>query len=131
MSGSLAQRLVALGAIALLVGAVVLAVVTMRGGSSSKSHPRPVQWYAALAAPYAPPARTSCGLKTNPDTIGVAHPVLPCGAKLFVSLGTVEVLTQVIDKGSQLPGREFDVTTALAGRLGLHGTQRIRWAFAR
>lgn len=131
MSGSLVQRLVALGAIALLVGAVVLAVVTMRGGSSSKSRPRPVAWYSALAAPYAPPARTSCGLKTGPGTIGVAHPVLPCGAKLFVSLGTVKVLTQVIDKGSQLPGREFDVTSALADRLGLHGTQRIRWAFAR
>jgi hypothetical protein len=134
VSSALAQRIVALGAVALLVGAGVLVLVTMRGGSSSsstKSHPRPVHWYSALAAPYTPPARTSCGLKTGPATIGVAHPVLPCGAKLFVSLGGTEVLTEVIDKGSQLPGREFDVTTALAGRLGMHGTQRIRWAFAR
>ena len=130
MTGTLAQRLVALAAVALLGGAAALALLTVRGGPG-KGGPRPVRWYSALAAPYTPPARTSCGLRTSRRTLGVAHPVLACGAKLFVSSGTTEVLTQVIDKGSQLPGREFDVTTALANRLGLHGTQRIRWAFAR
>jgi hypothetical protein len=129
VKGTLAQRLVALAAIALLVGAAALAILSPRGGSGRG--PRPVRWYSALAAPYRPPARTSCGLRTNRRTLGIAHPVLACGAKLFVSYGATEVLTQVIDRGSQLPGREFDVTTALAGRLGLHGTQRVRWAFAR
>ena len=129
MTGALAQRLVALAAVALLVGAVALAVIGPR--RTSGNGPRPVQWYSALAAPYRPPARTSCGVRTNRRTLGVAHPVLACGAKVFVSYGTTEVLTQVIDRGAQLPGREFDVTTALASRLGIHGIQRVRWAFAR
>jgi hypothetical protein len=130
VSATLVQRLVALAVVALVAGVAVPIYLTFHGGSSN-SHPRPVQWYSALAGPYTPPARTSCGVRTNARTRGVAHPVLACGAKLFVSFGKTEVLTEVIDKGSQLPGREFDVTTALAKVLGLHGTQRIRWAFAR
>jgi len=129
VSGTLAQRLVALAAIALLGAAAALAVLASQ--RSSGTGPRPVHWYSAVAAPYTPPARTSCGLRTNARTLGVAHPVLACGAKLFVSNGATEVLTQVIERGAQLPGREFDVTTGLARRLGLHGTQRVRWAFAR
>ena len=129
MKGTLTQRLVALAAIALLGAAAALAAIAFE--RSSNPGPRPVQWYSALAAPYRPPARTSCGLRTTPRTLGIAHPVLACGAKLFVAYGSTEVLTQVIDRGSQLPGREFDVTTALARRLGLNGTQRVKWAFAR
>jgi hypothetical protein len=129
VSTALAQRLVALAAIALLVGAAALVVLRMRDTQSAG--PRPVQWYSALAAPYVPPARTACGLRTTARTLGIAHPVLACGAKLFVAYGDTEVLTQVIDRGSQLPGRDFAVTVALARRLGLHGTQRVRWAFAR
>ena len=129
MKGTLSQRLAALAAIALLGAAAALAAIASDRGSAGG--PKPVHWYSALAAPYRPPARTSCGLRTNAHTLGIAHPVLACGAKLFVAYGATEVLTQVIDRGSQLPGREFDVTTALARRLGLHGTQRVRWAFAR
>jgi len=129
VKGTLAQRLVALAAIALLGAAVALAVLGSQRNAGTG--PRPVHWYSAVAAPYTPPARTSCGLRTSSRTLGIAHPVLACGAKLFVSHGATEVLTQVIDRGAQLPGREFDVTTALARRLGLHGTQRVRWAFAR
>jgi hypothetical protein len=40
------------------------------------------------------------------------------------------VLTQVIDRASGVPGREFDVTAALARRIGLRGVQPIRWRFA-
>ena len=129
MNAALAQRLVALAAVALLVSATALVVLRLR--DTPPSGPRPVHWYTALAAPYAPPAHTSCGLHATGRTLGIAHPVLACGAKLFVAYGATEVLTQVIDKGSQLPGREFDVTAALARRLGLHGTQRVQWAFAR
>jgi hypothetical protein len=41
------------------------------------------------------------------------------------------VLTQVIDRGPNAPGREFNVTKALADEIGLHGTERIRWSYAR
>ena len=91
-------------------------------------------WYRALAAPY-PAAtsreRTSCGQRLWPKTLGVAHPVLPCGVKLYISYGDKLVLTQVVDRGPGAPGRDFDVTRALAARLGLVGTQQIRWRYAR
>jgi rare lipoprotein A (peptidoglycan hydrolase) len=91
-------------------------------------------WYRALAAPY--PAstsreRTSCGQRLGPKTLGVAHPVLPCGVKLYISYGDKLVLTQVVDRGPGAPGRDFDLTRALAARLGLVGTQQIRWRYAR
>lgn len=90
-------------------------------------------WYTALAAPYTSAStakKTACGVTIGPGTIGVAHPVLPCGAKIYVRFGSKEVLTQVIDRGHVVPGRNFDVTQALAKVLGLQGTQTIQWRFA-
>jgi hypothetical protein len=40
------------------------------------------------------------------------------------------VLTQVIDHGPFVPGREFELTDALAKELGLVGVQSIRWSYA-
>ena len=40
------------------------------------------------------------------------------------------MLTQVVDRGAGLPGREFDLTPALAKRIGLTGVQPIDWRFA-
>ena len=65
------------------------------------------------------------------DTEGVAHPVLPCGARIYVSYHGKHVLTQVIDRGPYVPGRQFDLTDALARRLGLQGVQQIHWSYAR
>jgi len=91
-------------------------------------------YYTARAAPYSPtPAhrRTACGEPFLATTEGVAHPVLPCGVRLYVRFHGKEVLTQVIDRGPTLPGRDFDITKALANRLDLHGTQTIQWRFAK
>lgn len=91
-------------------------------------------YYTARAAPYSPtPAhrRTACGEPFLSTTEGVAHPVLPCGVRLYVRFQGKEVLTQVIDRGPNVPGRDFDITKALANRLDLHGTQTIQWRFAR
>ena len=93
-----------------------------------------IGWYTALAAPY--PAnsrreRTACGQRLGPRTLGVAHPVLPCGIKIFISYGDNVVLTQVVDRGPNVPGRQFDVTRPLAAKIGLTGTQRVRWRYAR
>jgi rare lipoprotein A (peptidoglycan hydrolase) len=41
------------------------------------------------------------------------------------------VFTSVVDRGPFAPGREFEVTPALADLLGLSGVQTIRWSFAR
>ena len=56
--------------------------------------------------------------------------MLPCGAKIFISYGGTEVLTEVIDSRMKRSGRQFELTEALAQRLGIEGTQQIRWRFA-
>jgi len=134
MRPALAQRELALAAIAVLAGVVVLAVSIGRSSDgNATSLPQPVHWYQALAAPYTPSAkkRTACGQHVDAHTLGVAHPVLPCGAKIFLDFGGKRVLTQVIDKGPAVPGREFDVTKALADKIGLVSVDQVRWAFAR
>ena len=137
----LARRGLALAAVALLGCVLAFAASSWNddGGGSTEPAARPVPvpgsgWYRALAAPY--PAsttreRTACGQRLGPQTLGVAHPVLPCGVKLYISYGDKLVLTQVVDRGPGAPGRDFDVTRALAARLDLVGTQQIRWRYAR
>ena len=75
--------------------------------------------------------RTACGKPFLKTTEGVAHPVLPCGVRLYIRFQGREVLTQVVDRGPNVPGRDLDLTKALANRLDLHGTQTIQWRFAR
>jgi len=126
-------RAAMLAGVALVALAVALAL-SQHGGKHT-SLPAPAgQYYTALAAPYTPSAETAksaCGVAIGPTTEGVAHPVLPCGVKIYVKFGGKQVLTQVIDRGHIVPGREFDVTQALAKLLGLQGTQTIQWRFAR
>jgi rare lipoprotein A (peptidoglycan hydrolase) len=91
-------------------------------------------YYTGRAAPYSPTAadaRTACGDPFTDRTQGVAHPVLPCGVRLYLRFHGKEVLTQVIDRGPNVPGRDFGVTKSLANRLGLHGSQTIQWRFAK
>ena len=75
--------------------------------------------------------RTACGVVLTPATYGVAHPSLPCGARIFVAFGNKQALTQVIERGPYVPGRELDLTRRLADRLGLSGPDQVRWRFAR
>ncbi len=133
MSPRLAQREIALAGVALLGAVIALALVLGRS-DSNVSLPKPAgSWRSALAGVRAPGGigeRTACGQILRADTNGVSHPVLPCGAKIFLQLGGVNVLTQVIDRGPYVPGREFDLTESLAARLGLTGIERLRWAYA-
>jgi hypothetical protein len=136
---ALAQREVALAGIALLAAMTALALASPRLGATGERLPQAVPapgggWYTALAA--AQPAtevarRTACGHILDLTSVGVSHPVLPCGAKLWLAYGDSRVLTQVIDRGPLVPGREFGLTPELARQLGLRGTQRLRWRFAR
>jgi hypothetical protein len=116
--------------------AVVAAIVYMAwpshhaGAGATAGGP----WYLALAAPYAPSVGTrtsACGVKIGPGTLGVAHPRLPCGAKIVVEFHGKQVPTSVIDRGATVPGHDFDLTRALARELGLQGVQTIHWRFAR
>jgi rare lipoprotein A (peptidoglycan hydrolase) len=126
----LALRAVALGAVAFLAGVVALAVHSGTRKESS-ALPSAQHWYEVKAAPYGPtPGHrvTACGQRLDAHTLGVAHPVMPCGVKIYLQFEGHRVLTQVIDRGPRLPGRELDVTKALADRIGLHGTRTVRWA---
>ena len=134
------QRLVWLAGVTLVVAVAALAVAR-RDAGGGKPIPGAVPvpgtangYYSARAAPYSAAAgnpRTACGERFTATLQGVAHPVLPCGVKIYLRYGGKEVLTQVVDRGPLVPGRDFDVTKALANRIGLHGTQRIQWRYAR
>jgi hypothetical protein len=141
MTVPLLQRELALGAAALLAVVVALAVATRRDESAAPASqlPEPAVsklsgWYPALAGvrkrPLAAHA-SGCGTLLDPKTLGVDHPVLPCGAKIFLTYGGKTVLTTVVDRGPLAPGYEFELTPALAERVGLTGVQKIRWSFAR
>jgi hypothetical protein len=139
VSSPVATRLLLLAAVALLTVVGVLAVAALADSSEARpqaerSIPAPGGgWYETLAAPYrldTDSRRTVCGFRARATTLGVAHPVLTCGAKLVLSYEDREVLTQVIDRGTGAPGREFELTAPLARALRLSGVQPIRWRFA-
>ncbi len=137
MSPRVIQRLLSLGAVALLAGLVAIAVLELR-----KDKPVPTPrgaiaagggWYEALAAPRPPgddAERTTCGLVLTGRSLGVTHPVLPCGAKVLVRYGGDTVLTEVIDNALVASGRQFELTPELARRVGLDGTQEVEWRYA-
>ena len=134
MRASTIQRALVLAAVAFLAAVAALAASNVRDRERRADLPVPVgPWYGALAAPQLNGVgrTTACGGRLTDDAVGVAHPVLPCGTKIFISYRDSEVLTHVIDRRAVLPGRQFDVTEALAKQLGLEGTQRIRWRYAR
>jgi rare lipoprotein A (peptidoglycan hydrolase) len=134
------QRAVWLAGIT-LVAALAAVALTRRDAGDDRVLPGAVAvpgtkngYYSTRAAPYGPTAsrrRTACGQPFTKDTEGVAHPVLPCGVRVYIRFHGHEVLTQVVDRGPNVPGREFDITKKLANRLDLHGTQTIQWRFAR
>ena len=140
MNPQLVQRAVWLAGITLIAAIAALAMREREAGSN-RNLPRAIAvpgtkngYYTAKAAPYGPTAghrRTACGKPFLKTTEGVAHPVLPCGVRLYIRFHGKEVLTQVVDRGPNVPGRDLDVTKALANRLDLHGTQTIQWRFAR
>ena len=138
MNRRLLERLLALGAVALLAALVGLAV--QRASEPEPSPPPPIvappvagRWYEAAVGTYGPGLfgrTTDCQVRLTRATRGVAHPVLPCGARIVVSYGGREVDTRVIDKGPFGAGQEFALTQALAADLGLTGVQIVRWRFS-
>lgn len=134
------QRSLALAGIALLAGVAIFAAreVVERSGEPAVLEQVPAPgggWYTALASSqgraFARDGRTDCGHFVGPRSVGVAHPVLPCDAKLWLSFGDKEVLTQVIGRGPIAADREFQLTPALARLLSLRGTSPVRWRYAR
>lgn len=137
MTQLLSQRLVLLAGVALLAAVSALAVAEIRAHDESAagltSAPAPAGWNTAFAGsrgPVGDAQRTTCGQVLAPESLGVTHPVLPCGAKVVLRAGGTQVLTEVIDNALVEPGRQLEVTEALAALLGLDGTVEIEWRFA-
>lgn len=139
MSAALAQRAIILGAVTLLGVVVALGVgKQVDGARGSDDLPRAVPapgggWYRALAGlesqnAYGRP--TACGHSLERETLGVSHPVLVCGAKIYVGFGQTVMLTQVVARGPGNAAVQFGLTEALARELGVHERATIRWRFA-
>ena len=89
---------------ALLAGLIAVAVVERSddenvpvAGGSRRRRRRVVRRPGSAAAAGGDAERTSCGLTLTTRSLGVTHPVLPCGAKLLVRYGGETILTEVID----------------------------------
>ncbi len=137
MQHALAQRLLVLAAVALLAAVASVAIVSQRGTNESAaaltSAPAPAGWNVAFAGSRGPTGdaqRTTCGQVLSPESLGVTHPVLPCGAKVILRSGNKQVLTEVIDNALVEPGRQLEVTDKLAQLLGIEGTVELEWRFA-
>jgi hypothetical protein len=134
MTPALVQRQAALAAAALLATLGVLAF-TDRGEEGAPIPPveSGIRWQRATVGVLPPEAyahETTCGVKLDSGTLGVAHPVLPCGVDLVVASRGREVRTEVVERGPVAEGRAFDLTRALAQELGVRQTDEIRWRFA-
>jgi rare lipoprotein A (peptidoglycan hydrolase) len=137
----LAQRQIALAGIALLAGIVALGLSSTGSGPSGPVLPEAIPapgggWFSALASSHGPSFSSlhldkTCGREVGPTSLGVAHPVLPCDSKVYIEYGDRKALTQVLARGPYAPGRDFELTPALARKLGLSGTQPVKWRFAR
>jgi hypothetical protein len=140
VSPALAQRALLLAAVTLLGGVIALSLADRLSDSTGAMDlPEAVAppgggWYEALAGlesqrVYGRP--TACGHVLERSTMGFAHPVLPCGAKIYLGHAGKEVLTQVVARGPTPRGVQFGLTEALARELGISGRETIRWRFAR
>ena len=126
-----------LAAVALLAAIAAMAIVAQRGtdegAAALTSAPAPAGWNIAFAGSRGATGdaqRTTCGQVLTPQSLGVTHPVLPCGAKIILRSGNKQVLTEVIDNTLVEPGRQLEVTEALAKKLGIDGTVELQWRFA-
>jgi len=126
-----------LAAVALLAAVAAMAIVAQNGSDAGAaaltSAPAPAGWNIAFAGSRGATGdaqRTTCGQVLAPQSLGVTHPVLPCGAKVILRSGDKQVLTEVIDNALVEPGRQLEVTDALAKMLGIDGTVELEWRFA-
>jgi hypothetical protein len=90
-----------LAALALLGLAIAFALGDLGNGHAARP-PKAVGDYVARAGSAGPAAfghHTACGGVLQASTYGIAHPTLPCGARIIVEYRGQRVLTQVVDRG--------------------------------
>ena len=133
MNAALARRQAALAGVA-LVGALGAIALSRVGDDSDAAPPTPtagVEWETAGVAVFEPsPEPTACGVTVTAQTAGIAHPVLPCGAKLVLEHQGRQAHADVVEQGPVDPGQSFELSPALAEQLGVLGEGTVRWRFA-
>ena len=132
MNAALARRQAALAGVALVGALGAIALTRISDGSSEPPARRAVVvWEEAQVATFPVTAEpTACGVTLAPNSFGVAHPVLPCGAKLLIDYQGRRAETEVVERGPVDAGRSFDLTPALAQQLGIAGEATVRWRFS-
>jgi len=126
---SLLQRQAALAGVALAAG--VGAIAFGRDTAPASAPVKPVvQWHDARVGVAESTAASGCASPIDERIAGVVHPVLPCGAKLVVEGNGRTVRAEVVGHRAVAPSVAFDLTRALAQRLGVQGETVIRWRFA-
>ena len=132
MNAVLARRWAALAAVALVgaLGAIVLS--RLDDDPDTVSPPTAVaEWETATVAIFQPsPEPTACGITVTGQTRGIAHPVLPCGAKVLLEHQGRQAQADVLEHGPVAAGRTFELSPALAQELGVAGETTVRWRFA-
>ncbi len=132
MNAVLARRWAALAAVALVgaLGAIVLS--RLDDDPDTASPPTAVaEWETAPVAIFQPaPEPTACGITVTGQTRGIAHPVLPCGAKVLLEHQGRQAQADVLEHGPVAAGRAFELSPALAQELGVAGETTVRWRFA-
>lgn len=126
--------MIILAAVGLLAAVIGLAIASGRSGDSDGGGlpARVGSWYSARAAPMSRDLEgttTACGVRLSANSLGIADPVLPCGAKLYIGYGDQDVLTQVIAVGPAPGGARFGMTPALAQTLGIEKIVTVRWGY--
>jgi rare lipoprotein A len=100
-----------------------------RRTSGSRSPGRKLTTYRLAGASYYGPGLygngVACGGTLMPGTMGVAHKTLPCGTKVKLRYHGRTVTVPVIDRGPYVPGRDYDLTTAVKEKLGFPGVGTV------
>ena len=132
MRVGLARRQGALAGVALVGALGAIALTRIEGEEATAPPPQAtVEWEEArVGVLVAQEDPTACGITVEPSTLGVAHPVLPCGARLDLERGDARAQAEVVASGPVGAGHAFDLTPALARALGVTGEDVVRWRFA-
>jgi rare lipoprotein A (peptidoglycan hydrolase) len=135
MTTRLLERQIALAGVALLttLGALALFERSRDEAPPAAAPPAANTWYEAAAGVFGPGfygATTGCDVTLERRTQGVAHPGLPCGARIVVAREDRQVETRVIDRATYGSEQELALTEALAEALGVTGVDTVRWRFS-
>ena len=138
MNAVLVQRQAALAGVALLgaLGALALGDADEEVGGPRTDGPvvPQVAWQRARVSVLDASRigrETACRVTVTEDTLGLAHPVLPCGVRLVLERDGREVEAEVVERRGVAAGRSFALTPALADELDVRGSRTaVRWRFA-